>query len=309
MALMMKYAGYALLGVVVCLAVWGFLIEPRLIDTREVTGVIPGLPREWEGQRIAVIADYQVGMWGANTGTARRMTQRVVEERPAAVLLAGDFVYKAGSDSSELLRTVVEIVSPLKSAGIPTFAVLGNHDYSLDVEDDTRDDQLANAVKEALNSAGVRVLENEAVPLHREGDRKAVQPLYLAGIGSEWAEKADPTAALQQVPPGAPRVVFMHNPESFTRLPAGAAPVALAGHTHGGQIRLPWSEHWSWISIVREGETHADGWIADRSFGQRGNRLYVNRGVGFSDLPVRINCRPELTFMSLTGGSLPPRDR
>ena len=158
--------------------------------------------------------------------------------------------------------------------------------------------------------AGVRVLENEAVALSRTGDgREGVQPLYLVGVGSEWAGRANPAEALRRVPSGAPRVLFMHNPESFTRLPAGAAPLALAGHTHGGQIRLPWTPHWSWISIVREGETHADGWIADPSFGQPGNRLYVNRGVGFSDLPVRINCRPELTYMSLSGGPLPPRDR
>ena len=306
---LLKYTGYSLIGVVICLAVWGFLVEPRLIDTRDESGIIPDLPDEWEGERIAVIADYQVGMWGANVGTARRMSRQVVEQRPAAVLLAGDFVYKTTADSSEHLETVVEIVSPLTSAGIPTFAVLGNHDYSLDVEDDTRNDQLARAVEDALKRAGVRVLENEAVALHRTGEREGVQPLYLVGIGSEWAGRANPAEALRQVPLGAARVVFMHNPQSFTRLPAGAAPLAVAAHTHGGQIRLPWSPHWSWISIVREGETHADGWIADASFGQPGNRLYVNRGVGFSDLPVRINCRPELTYMSLSGGALPPRDR
>lgn len=306
---LMKYVGYTLIAVVVCLALWGFLIEPRLIDTRHEIAVIPGLPGEWEGQRIALIADYQVGMWGANVGTARRTIRKVVEERPAAVLIAGDFVYHADANVAEQLETVVDILSPLKSAGIPAFAVLGNHDYSLDVDDDSRNDLVARAVEGALTRLGVRVLQNEAVALDRSGEREGVEPLYLVGFGSEWAGNADPAKALRQVPPTAARVVFMHNPNSFRRIPAGAAPLALAAHTHGGQIRLPWSAHWSWISIVRKGDTHADGWIADASFGQPGNRLYVNRGVGFSELPVRINCRPELTFLSLSGGPLPPRDR
>lgn len=304
-----KYAAYTVLLIVICLSVWGLVIEPRLIEVNQETAVIPGLPSEWEGQRVAVVADYQVGMWGANVGTARRISERIAESRPAAVLLSGDFVYHAGADAADHLETVVEILAPLTAAGIPTYAVLGNHDYSLDVEDEGRDDQLARAVEEALSRAGVRVLENEAVALELPVSGENAQPLYLVGIGSEWAERANPDEALQQVPSGAPRLVFMHNPESFTRIPPEAAPVALAGHTHGGQIRLPWSEHWSWISIVREGETHADGWIADPSFGQRGNRLYVNRGVGFSDVPARINCRPELTYLTLTGAPLPPRDR
>lgn len=297
----LKRVGIGVLVLLGIVALWGFIVEPRLIDVEEHAAAIPGLPSAWVGERIAVVADYQVGMWGANTGTMRRITERLVEERPAAVLLAGDFVYKAGPDPAEEIRTVVEIVSPLVAAGIPTFAVLGNHDYSLNVKDDPKDARLAQRVEGALEGAGIRVLHNEAAALPH-GAGGGGEPLHLVGIGSEWAREADPGAALRGVPQGSPRILFMHNPNSFPRVPAGAAPLAIAAHTHGGQIRIPGTPSWSWIDIVAEGEPHADGWIREPGFGQPGNQLYVNRGIGFSAVPVRINCLPEITLFRLARG-------
>ena len=149
------------------------------------------------------------------------------------------------------------------------------------------------------------VLENTAtaVPAPDGGD-----PLYVAGIGSVWAENSRPDAALGAVPDGAPRLVLMHNPESYRQIEAGQAPLALAAHTHGGQIRILPGPATSWLDIVRKGEVVADGWAAD-SIGAPNNRLYVNRGLGFSTVPVRINCRPELTLLTLrqAEGTVPTR--
>ncbi len=90
---------------------------------------------------------------------------------------------------------------------------------------------------------------------------------------------------------------MMRNPSSFGAFPAGTAPVVVAGHTHGGQVRVPFTPEWSWLRTVEEGEVHFAGWI--EGFGEPGNRLYVNRGIGFSAAPVRINCRPEVTLSTL----------
>ena len=117
------------------------------------------------------------------------------------------------------------------------------------------------------------------------------------GIGSRYAGQARATAALAQVPAAAPRIIFLHNPDTFSEFPANTAPLVLAGHTHGGQIRLPFTANWSWMSLASDETVHADGWID--GYGQPGNRLYVNRGIGFSSFPVRINCRPELTLFTL----------
>ena len=76
--------------------------------------------------------------------------------------------------------------------------------------------------------------------------------------------------------------------------------MALGAHTHGGQIRPPFLTRWSWMSLVKESPVAADGWI-EPGFGAKGNRLYVNRGIDFSVVPMRINCRPELTWVTLEG--------
>lgn len=95
-------------------------------------------------------------------------------------------------------------------------------------------------------------------------------------------------------------MVMMHNAASFTVFPANSAPFAVAGHTHGGQVRIPGTQSWSWIEIVKEDEVQVDGWID--AFGEAGNRLYINRGIGFSIVPIRINCMPDGALFTLQRG-------
>lgn len=292
-----------LLGLFSLLVAWG-LIEPYLIDTEEEVAEIPNLPPAWEGQRVAVIGDWQIGMWLDNTLTIRRIVEQLIEERPALVLVIGDFIYGVRKNPSEELNKAIELVRPLPEAGIPTYAVLGNHDYAMKSKKAQPDQQLAARLYQRLEAVGVEVLQNEAVALAPSGNRNRISvtpaiatPLYLVGIGAHWPNNDKPAVALAQVPKEAPRLVMMHNPDSFAGFPAGTAPVAVAGHTHGGQIRVPFTPEWSWLSFSKEDEVHADGWID--GYGQQGNHLYVNRGIGFSIIPIRINCPPEVTLFTL----------
>ena len=282
---------------VVVLIAWG-LVEPRVVEDVEVQpGPVAGLPAAWEGRRIAVIGDLQIGMWLDNPGTARELVARIVRERPAAVLLAGDFVLHASRELDASLDTVQEILRPLTAAELPTFAVLGNHDWGMAHQDTEPKPEQAEAVRRALEAIGIRVLENEAValePAPGAGD----DDLWIVGIGAEYPGRDQPERALDPVPDGEPRVVFFHNPDTFPKVPAGAAPLAVAGHTHGGQIRVAGFPHWGWQAIFAEDAVHTDGWIA-APFGAPGNRLYVNRGIGFSIVPLRVNCPPELTLFVL----------
>lgn len=287
----------------VVLLVWGAAIEPRLVDETHHTMAIPALPSAWEGRSIVLIADLQVGMWLDNTDTIRRIVSRIVQMRPAAVLIAGDFIYnpieredasekEEYEDVDENIREVVEMLSPIPQAKIPVYAVLGNHDYGMMSETSRRNDLVSDRVEKALTAAGIEVLHNRA--LEREG-------LHLAGIGSKFARDDDPAGAVAQVPQGAPRIVFMHHPDSFNAVPANAAPLALAAHTHGGQIRIPGFPSWSWLNLTEPGRVPVDGWIDGA--GAAGNRLFITRGIGFSRLPIRINCRPELAVFRLQRSS------
>jgi len=290
--------------IVAGLLLWGVLVEPRLIDVEREVAAVPGLPPAWEGREIALVADIQVGMWLANTGTARRIVRRLVETPPAAVLIAGDFLYQPDDDAAAQIAEAVAIVRPLPKAGIPTYAVLGNHDYSVDEPNDAAKPVIAARLARALEGVGVRVLRNDAAAIPARtaaGIGRGDDPragLHVVGLGPRWPGEDDPRAALARVPPGAATLVLMHNPETFQRMAPGTAPVALAGHTHGGQIRLPFTPDWSWLTLVLGERVHAAGWT-EPGFGAPGNRLYVNRGIGFSDAPIRINCPPELTRITL----------
>lgn len=99
------------------------------------------------------------------------------------------------------------------------------------------------------------------------------------------------------MPEEAPRFVIMYNPKSFDALPPNTASLVVGGYTQGGQFRVPFTPEWSCLTFIREDEVHADGWI--EGYGQSGNRLYVNRGIGFSIVPIRLNCPPEITVFTL----------
>ena len=273
--------------------VYGSCIEPRfLLDDQKYEVEIPGLPTSWDGKQVALLADFQYGMWLDNESMMREAVEDALDEGASLVLVAGDFLYKPDSAKAE---QVVDIVRPVLEAGVPLVAVLGNHDYSLMKKDSEERPPIAEYLTAQLREAGATVLENDAfaVDAPSGGD-----PLWIAGIGSVWAEDSHPDRALAAVPSDAARIVLMHNPESFRQIPAGQAPLALGAHTHGGQIRILPGDRNSWLDVVRKGETVADGWAAD-TIGAGSNQLYVNRGIGFSTVPIRINCRPELTVMTL----------
>lgn len=274
---------------------WG-LVEPYLLDVEETEVALPGLPEAWQGRRVGQISDWQLGMWMDNERTVREAVAHLVAARPAFVLLSGDFVYHAGADPAALLGQVTDLARPLPAAGIPTFAVLGNHDYALRRRGGRPDTLLATQVAAALRAAGVVVLQNEARAVPPQG--AGGESLYVVGVGAHWPGLDRPAEAVAALPAGAPRVVVMHNPDSFAALPAGSAPLAVAGHTHGGQIRIPFTPDWSYLTFARDDAVHADGWV-EEGYGAPGNRLYVNRGIGFSGVPLRFLCRPELTLFTL----------
>lgn len=299
----------------VAVVVYGGAIEPRLIlDTEEHTAEIRRLPEAWEGATVAVVADFQVGLWLDNTGMLHRAVEAIVREDPDLVLLGGDFIYHPGQHPGIEVSHVLDILEPLIATGIPTFAVLGNHDWGAVRpigEGAAPDSGAARMLRDSLEAAGIPLLHNRAVAVHRTRNRGADPDaretasggaFYVVGVGSRYMDMDRPQEALAGVPDDAPRIVLFHNPDSFADFPAETAPLAVAGHTHGGQVRLPFTPGWSWLTYTEHDEVHADGWV-ERSFGKAGNRLYVTRGLGMSIIPMRINCPPELTLFTLARGT------
>lgn len=264
------------------------LLEPYRLVTDAIDGPIPELPESWQGARVVLLADFQVGLFMDNRATVRRAVARAVALRPELVLLAGDFIH----DTARGIAPVTELLAPLVRAGIPTFAVLGNHDYAMPTVHDKGDPALAEKLERALENLGVRVLHNQSVALEKNGET-----LYLVGIGSHVPKNDDVDKALAEVPAPAPRLVLMHHPDSYAEIAANRAPLAFAGHTHGGQVRLPFVPGRSLLTWLRDQQNYNEDWA--QRYGKAGNRLYITRGVGCSVAPIRLNCPPELTLITL----------
>ena len=281
--------GLALGTLLVLLLAYGVLIEPRVIlDEEHAEVALPQLGDELAGTEVAVLSDLQLGMWFANHGMVERAVEATLEADPDVVLLGGDFVYSSDPTIETQIDTLLDLIGPLIDSGIPTYAVLGNHDYKVGAADE---------LTTALEDAGIPVLSNAAVPVPGPVDDPAEQ-LHVVGIGPDLPNRVDVDAALADVPDAAPRVVLMHNPTVFDQLPAGTAPLALAGHTHCGQVALPGTPDWAYLALTSEERIVADGW-APEGYGAEGNRMFVTCGIGFSVAPIRINAAPQVAFFTL----------
>ena len=289
----LKAALFGLLGIVGLLVIWSF-IEPRILNTTSAVAKIPELPPSWRGKRVGQLSDFQIGLWGDNPNTARRGVAELIEAEPDLALISGDFIYHAGKDPEAEIQTAVDIVRPLVEAGIPTYAVLGNHDYGMSSKTAQPKVELAERLATELEAAGIEVLSNEAVQLESPSGE---EPLYLVGVDSLWANRDNVDLALSEVPDNSPRITMMHNPDSFEEFPASTAPFSVAGHTHGGQVRIPGTPQWSWLAFTQKDEVVADAWAT--GYGEPNNQLYVNVGIGMSIAPIRLFCPPELTLFTL----------
>lgn len=303
----MKIIKNILIGISIFLflfIIWG-LIEPYTIRVEEEQAVIPNLPEDWKGEKIAVISDFQVGMWMDNDSVIPRVVNKIIEMEPKVILILGDFVYHSANDNKEQMETVIEHIRPLTENDFKIYSILGNHDYSLAWKDDPINRDTAERVSSKLEEIGIKVLKNESVALslidgNIRDDADLSNPLYIAGLGSYWADEVDVEKTFNSFPKDAPRFVMFHHPKTFAFLPPDTAPVAVAGHTHGGQIRLPFFPELSLLDLMPEKDVPVDGWI-EKKDEKDTNRLYVNRGIGLGLVPMRVNCPPEITIFTLQG--------
>ncbi|UFU01218.1 metallophosphoesterase [Radiobacillus kanasensis] len=300
----LKRSAILITSLLIIVLIWG-ICEPFFIKIEREKAFIPNLPKVWENETIAVIGDFQVGMWMDNTKTVKRAAEKVVELNPGIVLILGDFLYHPETESEAKMKAVTQLLQPLVSADIPVFTVLGNHDYGMNDLQDAPKTKIATRLELKLENLGITVLQNETMSLLKTNENITVgepspHSLYLAGIGATWAERAYPKKVFQHIPDALPRVVMMHNPDAFKKIPAQLAPLAIAGHTHGSQINIPYFSTWLFKTVLKDEKVHSSGWI--KGFGSNGNRLYINRGIGFSNVPIRINCPPEITVFELLRG-------
>jgi predicted MPP superfamily phosphohydrolase len=230
------------------------------------------------GIRVLVISDIHGGPFVTCEALARTF-DRLLTLRPDLILLPGDFATVTVAEVEAIGAALERLTAPL---GV--FGVLGNHDYY--TEDVGR-------LSGLLEGFGVELLQNRAVAIEHGAAR-----FLLGGVDDLLGGRPDFETALAGRRQGEPTVILSHNPDVFPEAVERGVSLVVAGHTHGGQIRVP-----GLSVLVRMSRFHLD----HGRFMVDGSELIVSRGLGVTGLPIRIACPPEALLLTFEPAPSSPR--
>lgn len=258
--------------------------DPQLVS---IEVPLPRLHESWDGFRIAQLSDFHYDDY-FSVVPLRKAIAMVNQQQPDLVVLTGDFVTSpkrrpsrpVAMQAARAVEPCAALLTQLHTrAGI--LAVLGNHDIDTD----------AGHVIEVLQSHGIPVLRNRSVPLERDGKR-----LWFSGVDDVLVGKPRLDLALKDIPSDETVVLLAHEPDWADYVSRHPVDLQLSGHSHGGQIRFP---------II--GAPYLPPLAKKYPWGLRRIgplALYTNCGIGTIRIPMRLNCPPEVTMITLR--SVPP---
>jgi predicted MPP superfamily phosphohydrolase len=258
------------------LGVWSIAVEPGRLAVTEVELAPARWPRGRPPLRIAALSDVHAGAPHVDEAKLRLVVDSVNAREPDLVVLLGDYVIHGvlGGRVMSPERIAHELSRLRARHGV--LAVLGNHDHWLG----------ATRVRRAFAAAGIPLIDDRALRVDAPDGA-----FWVAGIPDLWTGWPNLNRLLAGVPEDAALIAITHNPDIFPYVPARVS-LVLAGHTHGGQVRLPL----------------LGAPIVPSSFGQRfargnvvenGRHLFVTSGLGTSILPLRLGVAPEIAVVTL----------
>ncbi len=260
----LKAAGSATVGAVAGLAGYGYLYERHALRVVEAELLVSGLSPLHDGLRVGLVTDLHHSEFTSQADIAT-VVDLAMAQRTDVIVLGGDYVSFA---ERRYMEPCAEALAPLQAPG-GVFAILGNHD----------DDRYMPA---ALENRGFTVLK----------DRRATRSLKGATLefaGVRYKTRAPADVARVVGTSGGTTILLAHDPRVLNLAAELAVPVVLSGHTHGGQIVLPFIG----APAGRKFPVLAGSAVRGRT------SIFVSRGVGTVYLPVRVNCPPEVAVLTL----------
>jgi predicted MPP superfamily phosphohydrolase len=273
-----RFIGLAAGAGVAAVAADSILIEPNHPRIVRMQIVLPRWPARLDGFTIALLADFHY-----DAHFSRHPLQAAIgmvnSLRPDLIALVGDFVSvplvgddeQAAADAEPCARLLRQMQAP---HGL--WAVLGNHDCATD----------PRRVAHALRAQGIQVLANQSVPVERDGGR-----FWLAGVDDVLFGDPNLDTTLRDLVSGEATILLAHEPDYADYVSNYTVDLQLSGHSHGGQVRFPFLPP---LFLPDLGRKYVRGFYKVGPLS-----LYTNAGLGTVNLPIRWNCPPEITLLTL----------
>jgi hypothetical protein len=278
--------GAAAIGLAGACLVYSATLGQRRLIVERLALRVPGWPAPLAPLRIAHVTDLHIGPNLCGT-RLRALLDRVQSTAPDLIAITGDVFDYDPAYIEEGCRELSKLYAP---HGV--LAVLGNHDVY------TGADRVADGL---ARIARIRVLRDERATLEHGGAKLHV--IGLEDTGRGLAERTRESAALEALsrtlPDGAASLVLVHRPNHLAQIARLRLPLALAGHTHGGQITVPWPL--AHLNIARLTAVATRG-----RFISGETQLYVSRGLGVGGVSMRFNCPREITIVTVAPGPIDP---
>lgn len=250
--------------------------QPHVVRRFELT--LPGWPRFAKPLRIAFLSDFHVGSHTGDVGRLAAIAREAAAYSPDLVLYGGDYMnMQPWAGGRVPPRTIAAALAQL-TGRCGRFAVLGNHDYIYG----------ELAVSRALRSAGIVVLDHGQQAF--EYEHHSIDVVGVPDAHVQWHAARGFLAGLSR---HKPTIVMTHDPARFAEVPDGPF-LTLAGHTHGGQIKLPIVG--ALLNASRAPLRWSHGHVIEG-----GRHLIVTAGLGTSGVPLRIGVPPEYVIVDVTG--------
>jgi hypothetical protein len=277
-------AFFIVIGLVVF---YGSFIESQII-TPKVTTINYSSDKKAE-LRIVQLTDLHVGLY-KNEKYITSLAQKIRQINPDLILMTGDYILEKETNA-EALRPL-----SLVTTKIPTYATSGNHEYSLGWETAMEDGHYRDkttTLRQVFSDIQVNFIENDVVNLEIKG-----QKISLVGLREIWTQYPELNTVLEelnkQTETNSYKILLSHNPDVTLTPNSSLFNLILSGHTHGGQIRLPY------IGAVpplpdRLGHHYDRGLFSLSS----NNYLYISEGLGEAGPRARLFCPPELTTLEI----------
>ncbi len=242
--------------------------EATSLSLERVEIKLKRLPKKLDGFKIIHLSDTHHSPFTSLEHIARavKIANRL---KPDMFILTGDYV----SHEAKYIKPVAKVLGELESE-FGTFACLGNHDHWTD----------PGLVTQSFRKQGINVLINEGFRFGARGGS-----FWLAGVDDHMVGKTDLPAALRGSFPDEMKLLLAHNPVIFRKSVRARVDLTLSGHTHGGQIKIRDDEK----RIIRRRK------LSSGLHERRDSQIYITRGIGTVVLPVRYQCPPEISFITL----------